>query len=78
MTKIGPVVKVIWHDAWCAGGWKPLEVYAEETPVECYSVGFLVKKTRTHLTLLQTFNAAGRGTDSITIPRSWVQEVVEL
>lgn len=78
IVKVGRIARVVWHDAWTHGGWDKLEDYKNQEPIECHSVGYLITNNRRHLTLLQTVSASGKGTDSITIPKSWVQEIYYL
>lgn len=68
------LVVVQWIDAVTHGGWKEPEEYAKLTSMHVASVGWVVRDTPTEITIIQTI-ADTMMTDSITIPKSWVQKI---
>jgi hypothetical protein len=59
---------VTWRDA-CSddSGWKPLKKITAQKPMRVKSVGWLVKRTRTHLTLVGSI-VADHCDGDVTIP----------
>ena len=53
MKRIYPIVEVVWDDATELKGWKEEHEDEELKPCLILSVGFLVKKTKTHIVLAQ-------------------------
>jgi len=73
--KLPKVVAIVWLDAVAGAGWTEHADAGE--PHEVYSVGFLVKKTRTAVTIA-TSVSHGEHNGSMTIPRGMIQSMVEL
>ena len=74
-------VEVEWVDSVTFGGWRSVESYREHTkPETIRTAGYLLSKTRTHLTIIQSFDVDSEGniTDAITIPRSVVRNLTYL
>ena len=69
---------VTWRDA-CSddSGWKPLKKIADQKPMRVKSVGWLVKRTRTHLTLVGSI-VADHCDGDVTIPLGMILSVKEL
>lgn len=69
---------VTWLDA-CTdeSGWKPLDKIASQKPMRVKSVGWLVKRTRKHLTLVGSI-VADHCDGDITIPRGMILSEKEL
>ncbi len=67
-----PIVAVLWDDATALDGWA-----ADEEPKPCLvlSVGFLVKKTRTHLILAQDLAPDGHKCGRGQIPMGMVKQI---
>ena len=49
-----PIVEVLWEDAVTAGGWREPEGYKEMEPTEVRTVGYLLKTTRSVVTVVQS------------------------
>lgn len=75
--KPGDVALIRWEDAVQRHGWDDREDYAEVTPVEVASVGWVLVIAKTHITLVQNVNPRHVG-GSITIPTSWIQEIKKI
>ena len=69
---------VTWLDA-CSddSGWKPLAKITAQKPMRVKSVGWLVKRTRTHLTLDGSI-VADHCDGDVTIPLGMIQSEREL
>ena len=69
---------VTWFDA-CSddSGWKPLKKITAQKPMRVRSVGWLVKRTRTHLTLVGSI-VADHCDGDVTIPLGMILSEKEL
>jgi hypothetical protein len=69
---------VTWLDA-CSddSGWKPLEKITAQKPMRVKSVGWLVKRTRTHVTLVGSI-VADHCDGDVTIPVGMIVNEKEL
>ena len=72
------VYQVDWMDSASRGKWGGYDEYREEEPLKVSSVGYLIKRNRTCVLLVQTFNETGGLSDSIVIPRGCIQSIVKL
>jgi hypothetical protein len=73
------IVIVKWGDACTINETMKVSEAKEEDLYLRESVGFLVKKGKTKITLSMTYDHADDNVDVITIiPRSWVKEIIEL
>lgn len=77
--KIGDVVEVEWWDA-CGGGgsWESLTDVLKVEPLKVDSVGYLVKKDRRYLTIVQSTNANKDADHFLCVPRVWITRVTVL
>lgn len=79
MVKRLPIIEVEWTDSCSVGGWKSRADYEKYEPDECRSIGYLVKRTHSHIILVQTQSDQNSNvTDGITIPRSAIKSVRKL
>lgn len=73
------IVIVKWSDACTINETMPIEDAREEELYLRESVGFLVRKGKTKITLSMTYDHKDKNVDVITIiPRAWVKEIIEL
>jgi len=67
-----PLLLVQWHDAASFHvGWEKLDTIAKQTPVVVRSVGWLLKRTKQHITLVASIVEDEGGSD-VTIPTGWI------
>lgn len=78
MTPPFKLVRVKWRDACSYTSWAPLEYLAEREPLDCESIGYLIRQDDNCLTVVPTTNKNDEGTDCMTIPAPWVVSVQEL
>lgn len=73
--QIYPMVEVLWDDATELKGWK--EEHEEEELKHCpiLSVGFLVKKTRSHVVIAQDISDDRMRNGRSQIPRGMVKSI---
>lgn len=72
------LVLVEWLDAVTDdAGWKKIEDVAKTRPPVCKSVGWILKDTKTHITIAATIHGADCDGD-VTIPRGMIRKVTEL
>lgn len=71
------IVAVVWLDAIANAGWTEHDEAPEA--VEIHSVGFLVKKTRTSVTLATSVGRCdSEHNATITIPRGMIQRMTDI
>ena len=63
------IIEVWWRDSAASGGWKTREAYQTVEPSECRTAGYLLKKTRTHITVVQSQDDEGKVSDSMNCTR---------
>lgn len=74
-----PLCWALWQDATSLGRWRSLEdARRAGTTTTCQTVGWLVKATRTEISLAQSIGEGGDVNDLMVIPRSEVKELREL
>lgn len=67
-----PLLLVTWRDAVSYhAGWEKLDTIAKQTPVTVRSVGWLLKRTKQHITLVASIVEDEGGSD-VTIPTGWI------
>jgi hypothetical protein len=81
------IVLVEWSDAYGhGGGWRPVDD-CEPTDLICVTVGFLVKKTKSHVVIAENLYKKQKGindhflqmcSEVITIPRGMVKKITIL
>ena len=69
LTKI---VEVRWRDACTMSGWREAVKYMEHTPMDITTAGYLLKDTKSAITIVQSQSADGDFNDCITVPKDWV------
>ena len=70
-----PTVRVECVDAVINCAWDTVAAYVKHKCVDCVSVGFLTKNTKTEIQVVQSINSLGKVLDSMTIPKAWVKNV---
>lgn len=80
MKRIGRLVCVHWHDHWSRddAGWKAEKSFEEGRPVDCLSVGWIVKESRTTLTLCSSWNQDGDLDGDVTVVKKAIHKVYDL
>lgn len=73
-----PIVRVIWEDSFTKRGWDQPENYEEARGLFCISTGFLFKRTRRLLTIVQSCDEQGKVGESINIPACAVRKITTL
>ena len=74
-----PIVEVEWVDSSGRGGWHSREDHRAQTPSHILSVGYLVKSTKRHVTILQSADTeVDLAEGSTTIPRSAIRSIRKL
>tara|TARA_R100001377_G_scaffold319_1_gene302 strand:+ start:1524 stop:1814 length:291 start_codon:yes stop_codon:yes gene_type:complete len=77
-----PLVLVEWFDAKDGEtGWHPVEDIFFEQLATCQSVGWLIKDTKSQITIMSDYceyNEEKDGGRHITIPGSWVNKIIYL
>ena len=74
-----PKVEVIWHDAATCGGWRSLKRYQdEESLIECRAVGYMTKKNKKEVQVVQQISKPGSASDAVTIPIHSVKKIKRL
>lgn len=67
-----PLLLVTWRDAVSNHvGWEKLDTIAKQTPVTVRSVGWLLRRTRRHITLVASI-VDDEGSSDVTIPTGWI------
>ena len=69
-----PLVEVEWIDSGTTKGWRALDYYKDEKPLECRTAGYLVRRDKRVIVIVQSQNFNDDGTlnqlgESMTIPR---------
>ena len=76
------ILEVFWVDSCSRGRWDSLTNYQKEVPALCRTVGYLVKQTRTYITLALSQGdmtaMSNNVLDSISIPRGCVTRIRQL
>lgn len=79
MTSHKKIVCVEWDDASGQNGWRQEKDVLNLSLSKCESVGYLVKKNKTQIILVQSIDRDLKSMDnSLTIPRKCVKRIVEL
>lgn len=68
------LVLVDWEDSNVHGGWNSIEHYADCQPSKCRTVGWVAKKDRHSITVVQSLSA-NEVSDGMTIPRGCVKSI---
>jgi len=78
-----PIVLVVWTDA--AGGartgWRPMDEVVKQGTATCYSVGFLLRKSRKDVLIcphVAALDGEHDGDAELCIPKSWVRSITVL
>lgn len=72
------LVLVKWIDAVTDNhGWRPLEQVRKGVPSRCQTVGWIIKQTKTYITLVATLGEDDCDGD-ITIPIGMIKEIIPL
>ena len=66
------VVELKWRDACTMGGWRAAEHYLQHEPMPITTVGYLLKDTKSAVTIVQSQSSDGDFNDCITVPKDWV------
>ena len=74
------LVRVDWLDALSVSqkGWKDRADVEALGPIECVSVGFVLKETKDKITLAASITADNAVDGDICIPKSWISKIQEL
>ena len=77
--KLTPVI-IKWQDAESCDAWKGIEeVSSEYKLAEIYTLGWLIKETKTLITVALSYDTDNdRVSSTITIPKKWTTEVRKL
>ena len=71
LTKI---VEVHWRDANGRSGWADRREYEEHSPASIVSVGYLLKRTKDHVTIVMSLGEGEEINQAMSIPRDWVMK----
>lgn len=72
-------VLVTWRDTTTQhAGWLSIEDASKLAPSVVRTVGFVVRRSKREIVLVQSVSNDGDALTSIVIPRDWVQSVVRL
>ena len=69
---LSKIVEVIWYDSCTSGGWKSIEDMTDTRPLICCTVGYLLKRDRHIIQIIQSQTEYHKLSDSMTIPRACV------
>lgn len=69
------LVEVHWQDASTRSCWGAFEEYLEHAPVNCVSVGYLLKRDKEHILLAQTQSDDHQCNSAIAIPSKWLKSI---
>ncbi len=73
------VVEITWVDACTSDKWRSRKEYLRITkPLAIKTVGYLIKKNKKCVAVVQSQGANDDYSDSMTIPRDWVQKIRRL
>ena len=75
--KPGALVEVHWTDSYTMHGWRGDE-QPDGEPLECRSVGYLVKRSKKVVVVCQNVSEQGSTGDWMTIPASCIRRVRRL
>ena len=73
-----PRVEVTWSDAAASCDWRSFDEARAQKPIECKSLGWLVKTGKKVVTVAGSINEMGQLSDIVTIPKSWVTKTVRV
>lgn len=65
------LLEVIWRDTSSWGDWHETN-HKDDEPIECVTVGYVVRETKRDLVLAQTFSRGGKVTNTMAIPKSTI------
>lgn len=71
-------MEVVWRDACTDGGWMTYDELRNHNPLQCRTVGRLVRQDKSQITLLPTISVDGKSSVPWAIPSDWVQEMTIL
>ena len=72
-------LEVTWHDSSGKTGWaRPNVGYPEKTPLTCQTIGYLLRRNKSIVSLAQSIDEQGKVNDVMTIPRQCVIRVRRL
>ena len=72
------MVKVEWLDSCVDNGWKSEHEVIENTVSHCESVGYLLKKDKTQVSIIQNVSDTGNVSEQMSIPRRCVKRIIYL
>lgn len=74
--KPGDIVLITWRDATALqdGYWEAFKTAKRHTAAKAHTVGFLVRRTKRQITVMQSFHKQGAG-GVFTIPTDWVTRI---
>ncbi len=72
------VVKVEWIDSCCDEGWKSRDVAGRHTCSNCTTVGYLFRKNRTQVSIVQSTSDTGQVSEIMAIPRRCIKKITRL
>lgn len=73
-----PKVEITWDDACTSGKWRSLKDYQSIDLMECKAIGYLTKKTKKLVQVVQQISDEGLCSDSVTLPASCVKKIRRL
>lgn len=68
------VLEVEWLDAGSLSGWRQPTEHADEGPLRCRTVGYVLRDDEECLILAQSQASSGQVAASLTIPRSCIKK----
>ena len=72
------IVEVLWHDACTRGRWAPKEEYLEQEVLPIATTGYLLKRNKRSIVIIQSQAQNETCSDSITIPLGWIKKITVL
>jgi hypothetical protein len=69
------IVEITWEDIASHQGWSPLSEHLAAGTALCFSVGYLIRKDKKQVTILQSVCQDGDVTESLCIPRAVIQRI---
>ncbi len=70
-----PIAKVDWIDSAASDGWQDEGHAADTTPSRCMTVGWILKKTREHITLAGSRSDLDNCSQVMSIPRKCIVSI---
>ncbi len=68
------IICVDWDDAAHTDGWRHAERIAEDTPLRCRTIGFVMSETKDKIVLAQNLSLEQpTGSEAMTIPKSLIR-----